>query len=90
MKYPRTKDDYWFNKVTNAEPKRIYRKCPRCGMKVGIPETRQYKFCYMCNATIHVDEWKNERDRKRYKFFKMLEKKGVRIHDKKHIRGKKI
>ena len=92
MRRPRTKDDYWYNKITNAEPKKIYRYCPNCGSKVGIPEIYPTKFCFMCGEIIYVDEKKNELARKKYAFIRKLEKKGVKLNDKnkRNIRRKKV
>ena len=90
MRKPRTKDDYWYNKITNAEPKKIYRYCPRCGSKTGIPDIYKTKFCFMCGEVIYVDETKNEEMRKKYAFIRKLEKKGIKLNDKKTVRRKKI
>ena len=83
MRNPRTKDDYWYQRVKDAEPKRIYRTCPKCGMKTGIPEIYPSRFCYMCNTTVYVDEELNERERKKYQFLKELKKKGITNDNKK-------
>ena len=92
MRKPRTKDDYWYNKITEAEPKKIYRYCPKCGSKVGIPEIYATKYCFMCNAVIYVDERKNEEMRKKYAFMRKLKQKGLKLNDKdkRNIRGKKV
>lgn len=92
MRKPRTKDDYWYNKITEAEPKKIYRYCPRCNKKVGIPEIYPTKYCFMCGEVIYVDERKNEEMRKKYAFIRKLEKRGVKLNDKnkRNIRRKKI
>lgn len=90
MRKPRTKDDYWYTRVTNAEPKKIYRHCPRCGSKVGIPEIYQTKFCFMCGEVIYADEELNEKAKQRIIFLKKLEKKGLKLNAKKPNRRKKI
>lgn len=92
MKKPRTRDDYWYNKITNAEPNKIYRCCPRCGMKVGIPETYKQKCCFMCGEVIYVDETKNEEVKKKYAFIRKLKQKGIEFNDKdkRNIRRKKM
>ena len=90
MKRPITKDDYWYNKIANAEPNKIYRCCPRCGMKVGIPDYYLRKYCYMCGETIYVDEEKNEEIRKKYAFMRKLAQKGVKLNVKKTARRKKM
>lgn len=89
MRKPKTKDDYWYNKIMDAEPNKIYRCCPKCGSKVGIPEYYPTKFCYMCGETIYVDEDKNEEIRKKYAFMRKL-KKGLELNAKKTTRRKKI
>lgn len=92
MRKPRTKDDYWYNKITEAEPKKIYRYCPRCNKKVGIPEIYKTKYCFMCGETIYVDEAKNEEVRRKLFFIKNLEKKGIKLNvkNKRNTRRKKI
>lgn len=90
MRYPRTKDDYWFNKVTNNEVEKVYRRCPYCNMKVGIPTYRATKFCYMCNSKIYVDEELNELARRKYNFIKEIKKRGVNVNDKRTNTRKKI
>lgn len=82
MRKPRTKDDYWYNKLLDAEPNKIYRLCPKCHSKVGIPEIYTQQYCFMCNETIYVDEEKNEAARKKYDFIRKLEKKGLKLNDK--------
>lgn len=82
MKKPRTKDDYWYNRIANSEPEKIYRDCPNCGMRVGIPVIYNTKFCYMCGATIYSSWNRNENARKKYRFFKELEKKGIKVNDR--------
>ena len=92
MRKPRTKDDYWYTKVTNAEPKKVYRYCPRCGSKTGIPEIYQTKFCFMCGEVIYADEEQNEKAKQRIMFLKKLEKKGLKLNvkNKRNTRRKKI
>lgn len=90
MKRPKTRDDYWYNKVANAEPKKIYRECPRCGMKTGIPEIYKTQWCFMCGETIYADEELNEKAKKKCEFIRKLKGKGIDINDKKNIRGKKV
>lgn len=82
VRKPRTKDDYWYTKVANAQPKKAYRECPCCGKKVGIPIIYPTQFCYMCKSTIYVDEERNEQERRKYKFLNELKKKGIDIGDK--------
>lgn len=82
MRKPKTKDDYWYQKITKAEPKKIYRYCPKCNSKVGIPEIYKTKYCFMCGEVIYVDEKKNEEMRRKYYFIRKLEKKGIKINDK--------
>jgi len=92
MRKPRTKDDYWYTKITNAEPKKIYRYCPRCNAKVGIPEIYKTKFCFMCGEIIYANEEENEKARKKIMFTRNLEKRGVKLNvkNKRNIRRKKI
>lgn len=90
MRKPKTKDDYWYNKISEAEPTKVYRYCPRCNKKVGIPDIYKTKFCFMCGEVIYVDETKNEEARKKYAFMRKLEKKGLKVNDKKTTRRKKI
>ena len=90
MRKPRTKDDYWYTKITNAEPKKIYRYCPRCGSKVGIPEIYQTKYCFMCGEVIYTNEELNEKSRQRIAFIRKLEKKGLKLNAKGTNRRKKV
>lgn len=90
MRKPRTKDDYWYQKIMDAEPKKVYRECPKCGCRVGIPIIYNTKFCYMCGSTIYASWNKNEAAKRKYKFIKELEKKGIKANDKKIIRKKRI
>ena len=82
MRKPRTKDDYWYNRIMAAEPPKVYRCCPRCNSKVGIPETQTQKICFMCKDIIYVDERKNEEMRKKYAFMRKLKQKGLKLNDK--------
>ena len=88
MKNPRTMDDKWYQKIRDAEPKKIYRNCPRCGRKTGIPEIYPTKFCYLCNTTIYADEELNEQARKYYRFIREMERKGIYV--KKTKRKKRL
>ena len=90
MRKPRTKDDYWFNKLSDAEPNKVYRYCPKCNSKVGIPETYVSRYCFMCGETIYVDEEKNEQMRNKYKFIRKMKQKGLELNDKKSTRRKKM
>lgn len=90
MKKPRTRDDYWYNKISEAEPKKVYRCCPKCGSKVGIPEMYTQQFCFMCKEVIYVDEEENEKARKKFAFIRKLNEKGLKLDVKKTTRGKKI
>ena len=90
MRKPKTKDDYWYNKISEAEPTKIYRYCPKCNAKVGIPEIYKTKYCFMCGETIYVDEELNEKSRKKIAFMRKLKQKGVKINVKKITRRKKI
>lgn len=90
MRKPMTKDDYWYQRISDSQPKKIYRQCPCCGMTVGIPEMYDTRFCYMCKSTIYVDETRNEQERRKYKFLKELEKKGIKTNDKKNTKKKKL
>jgi hypothetical protein len=88
MRKPRTTDDWWYQKIKDAEPKKIYRNCPRCGMKTGIPEIYPTRFCYICKATVYIDEELNEKARKKYKFLKEMERNGINV--KKSKRKKRL
>lgn len=90
MRKPRTKDDYWYQKIMDAEPPKIYRDCPNCGRRVGISIMYSSKFCFMCGSTIYANKTKNEAAKRKYKFIKELEKKGIKANDKKIIRKKGI
>ena len=89
MKKPRTKDDYWYTQMTNAQPKRVYRRCPKCGMKAPLLTIYPTQFCYMCKTTIYLDEEKNEAERRKYKFINELKKKGIDTNDTKKKKSKK-
>ena len=84
------KDDNWYKKITQAEPKKIYRECPNCGKRTGIPIIYKTQWCFMCGETIYADEAENEKARKKYEFLRNLKERGVKENDKKTIRGKKI
>ena len=86
----RSKDDNWYHKITQAEPKKIYRACPCCGYRTGIPEIYKTQWCYMCGEVIYVDEEENEKARKKYEFMRKLKGKGILKDDKKVNRRKKI
>jgi len=92
MRNPRTKDDYWYTKIVNSEPKKIYRCCPKCGSKVGIPEIYETKYCFMCGEIIYTDEAKNEESRKRIDFTRKLKQKGLKldVKNKRNTRRKKV
>ena len=90
MRKPRSKDDYWYTKLTNAEPKKVYRECPNCGKRVAIPTIYPTQFCYMCKTTIYVDEELNEKEKGKYKFLNELRKKGITNDTKKKKYKKKI
>lgn len=87
---PRTKDDYWYKRITDAEPPKIYRYCPKCGAKTGIPITNKMKSCFMCGETIYVDEELNQKSRMKIMFEKKLKEKGLKLNVKKTTRRKKI
>jgi hypothetical protein len=84
----RKKDDAWYKKITSAEPKKVYRNCPNCGKRVGIPVIYPTQWCYMCGETIYADEVENEKARKKYEFMRKM--KGINENDKKTIRRKKV
>lgn len=86
----RKKDDAWYKKITQAEPKKIYRACPCCGYRTGIPEIYKTQWCYMCGKIIYADEEENEKARKKYEFMRKLKGKGILKDDKKVNRRKKI
>lgn len=86
MRKPRTKDDYWYNKITNAQPKKTYRECPKCGMRTGISEPYTYETCFMCGSMIYLDEELNEKEKQKYKFMNELKRKGIKTNAKKIIR----
>ena len=90
MRKPRTKDDYWYQKIVNTEPPKVYRDCPKCGRRVGIPIMYNTKTCFMCGSTIYASKRKNDAAKRKYKFIKELEKKGIKANDKKNIREKGI
>lgn len=90
MRKPRTKDDYWYQKIVNTEPPKVYRDCPKCGRRVGIPIMYNTKTCFMCGSTIYASKRKNDAAKRKYKFIKELEKKGIKANDKKIIREKRI
>lgn len=81
-------DKKWYDKVVNAEPKKIYRECPNCGKRVGIPEIYPTQWCFMCGETIYRDLEKNEEAKKKYEFKRKM--KGINENDKKNNRGKKV
>ena len=82
------KDKNWYNKVVNSEPKKIYRECPNCGKRVGIPEIYPTQWCFMCGETIYRDLEKNEEAKKKYEFMRKM--KGINENDKKTTRRKKV
>ena len=81
MRKPKTKDDYWYTQVINGQPPKVYRECPKCGMRVAIPVTYSQKLCYMCHATIYQSKTKNEKAKRKYKFLNELKKKGIKVND---------
>lgn len=81
-------DKNWYNKVVNSEPKKIYRECPNCGKRVGIPEIYPTQWCFMCGETIYRDLDKNEEAKKKYEFKRKM--KGIKEDDKKTTRRKKV
>jgi len=91
MRKPRTRDDYWYTKLSNSEPQKVYRECPKCGMRTGIPIIYDTQFCYMCKTTIYVDEKRNEEEKKKFEFLRELKKKGIykdeKRNNKKNIWG---
>lgn len=92
MRKPKSKDDWWYTRLVNAEPKKIYRECPCCGMRTGIPEIYPTQYCYMCGKVIYRDEERNNQEKKKYEFIRKLKKEGIEINgnNKKTNRRKKI
>ena len=90
MKYMklRKKDDAWYKKVTSAEPKKIYRECPNCGKRTGIPVIYKTQWCYMCGEKIYIDEELNNKAKKKYEFMRKM--KGLNKDVKKNNRRKKV
>lgn len=84
----RKKDDAWYKKITQAEPKKIYRECPNCGKRVGIPIIYKDQWCFMCGEKIYVDKELNEQAKKKYEFMRKM--KGINKNDKKTNRRKKM
>lgn len=75
MRYPKTRDDWWYTRKSDSEIPKVYAYCPRCGMKCGIDIRYTQKFCYMCGEVIYANAEENEKSRKKIEFKRKLERK---------------
>lgn len=83
------KDNVWYKKVTNSEPRKVYRECPNCGKRTGIPIIYKDQWCFMCGETIYRDKKLNEQAKKKYEFRRKM--KGIiNENNKKSNRRKKM